>query len=387
MKIFIKYRIYLLLVIICGTCSEPYTPEISKYENILVIDGIITDDPGPCEVRLTRSFKYGDKESIPEQYATVFITDDLGNIASMAESSPGLYRTINPDFRGITGRQYRLHVSTSDLESYESEFVELKKVPAIENLYAEFGEQAGNTEVEQGFHIYVDTYDPENLTRYYRYDFEETWQIAVPYPSYYLVEDDQLVFRTEPTNPCWRTEPSEDILVTTSEQMQSDIIRKFPVHFVSTKGNRLTIRYSILVRQYSLTREAYVFWDQIRATNQDLGTLFDKQPAQIRGNIFNVNDPDAPVLGFFEASCMASERIFLTHSDVPAGTKLTSGFVDCYAQYLIIPKNRFMEYSNRGYCMVYDASSAEVVFGLGVVATFRCCDCSFTGSKIKPDFW
>jgi hypothetical protein len=383
----LKYIAIIVLVIIFGTCSEPYTPEISKYENILVIDGFITNDQGPYTVRLSRSFKYGETESLPEQNAVVFVKDDQGNIASFEETSPGLYSTIDPDFRGLIGRQYQLYVNTNDLQTYESEFVELKKVPAIENLYAEFGEKTGKTELEQGFYIYVDTYDPENQTRYYRYDYVETWQFGVPYPSHYIVEDGLLVFRTEEVGSCWKTVNSEDILVTTSENMQSDIIRRFPVHFVSTVSNRLTIRYSILVRQYSITREAYVFWEQLKATNQEMGTLFDKQPAQVKGNIYNVDNIESPVIGFFEASCVDSKRIFLTHSNVPAGTKLTSGFADCYSQYLIIPKNNYLEYSNRGYCMVLDASNEQILFGLGVVSTFRCCDCTLTGSAIRPDFW
>lgn len=387
MRKLLKYLACSILVIIIGTCSEPYTPEISKYENILVVDGIITDDPGLCQVRLSRSFKYGDTESLPEQYALVFIKDDEGNIISMEETSPGMYRTIDRDFRGVIGRHYQLYVHTVDQQEYESDVVELKKVPAIENLYAEFGEKAGKTELEQGFQIYVDTYDPQNQTRYYRYEYVETWEFSVPYPSYYIVKDGLLQFRTENVNNCWKTAESEDILVTSSEQMQSDIIRRFPVHFVSTVSNRLSIRYSILVRQYSMTREAYVFWEQLRATNQGLGSLFDKQPAQIRGNIYNIHNAESPVIGFFEATCVDSKRIFLTRSSVPPGTKITSGFSDCHFQYLIIPKSRYLEYSNRGYCIVYDASNEEILFGLGVVATFRCCDCTVTGSNIKPDFW
>ena len=223
MRKLLKYSVLFIILIICGTCSEPYTPEISKYEDILVIDGIITNEPGPYEVRISRSFKYSDSEGQPEHHATVLIKDDQGNIASMEETSPGIYSTIDPDFRGIIGRQYQLYVNTYvDQQVYESEFVELKKVPEIENLYAEFGEKASDTELEQGFHIYVDTYDPENQTRYYRYDFVETWEFYVPYPSYYLVESGQLVFRTERVGDCWKTANSEDILVTTSENMQSD---------------------------------------------------------------------------------------------------------------------------------------------------------------------
>lgn len=387
MRKLIKYPAVLVIIIISGTCSEPYTPELTKYEDILVIDGMITNGPGPYTVRLSRSFAYSDSESSPEQYANVLIKDDQDNVESLEEISPGVYSTIDQDFMGVIGRHYQLYIITADQQIWESEYVELKKVPEIENLYAEYIEKIGKTEIEEGFQIYVDTYDPDDQTRYYRYDYEETWEYNVPYPSYYLVENKLLVFRTENVGRCWRTSPGEDIVVTTSENMQSDIIRRFPVHFVSTNSSRLSIRYSILVRQYSLSREAYIYWEQLKATNQELGTMFDKQPSRIRGNIYNINDPEIPVLGFFEATSVATERLFLLRSDLPSNAILKTEFADCRSEYLIIPKNLYVQYDEWGYCMVYDASNEEILFGLGVVSMFRCCDCTLTGSNIMPSFW
>lgn len=375
------------MIAISGTCSEPYTPELSKYEDILVIDGVITNEPGPYTVRLSRSFQYSDLEGLPERQADVLIKDDQGNVAALEETSPGVYSTNDPGFRGIIGRYYQLYVYTADQQIWESEYVELKKVPEIENLYAEFGEKTGKNEIEKGFQIYVDTYDPDNQTWYYRYDYEETWEYGVPYPSYYLVKNGLLMFRTEEVGRCWRTFPSEDIIVTTSENMQSDIVRRFPVHFVSTGSNRLSVRYSILVRQYSMSREAYVYWEQLRIANEEPGTMFDKQPAQIRGNIYNINNPEMPVIGFFEATSVDSERLFITRSDLPIDTKLTSEFDDCRSEYLVIPKNLYTQYDNWGYCMILDAKTEEILFGLGVISLFRCCDCTLTGSNIKPSFW
>jgi hypothetical protein len=385
-KIF-KYLFILIIIIISGTCSEPYTPELSKYEDILVIDGVITNEPGPYTVRLSRSFHYSELEGLPEQQADVLIKDDQGNIAALEETSPGVYSTIDPDFRGIIGRNYQLIIYTADEQIWESEFVELKKVPEIGNLYAEFGEKTVHNKNKEGFQIYVDTYDPDNQTRYYRYDYEETWEYSVPYPSYYLVKNGLLLFRTENVGRCWRSLPSEDILVTSSENMQSDIIKRFPVNFVSTDNNRLSIRYSILVRQYSLSREAYVYWNQLSVATQNVGTMFDKQPAQIRGNVYNLNNPEMPVIGFFEATSVDTKRLFLTRSDLPKDAKQTSEFASCRSDYLVIQKSLYLQYDEWGYCMVLDVSNAEILNGLGVVSRFKCCDCTLTGSNIMPSFW
>jgi hypothetical protein len=386
MKRLIDYIATFLLIIITGTCSEPYTPEISKYENLLVVDGVITNETGPCTVKLSRSFKYNDTEGIPERQALILIKDDQGNAVPLLEASPGIYQTTDQNFKGIIGRQYQLYIQTSDHQVWESEDVELKKVPEIQNLYAEFEKKPGELGNEEGFQVYIDTYDPDNQTRYYRYDFEETWEFIVPYPSYYFVENNLLKFRQEKVGNCWKTISSDEIIVTTSENMQSDIIKRFPVHYVSTASNRLGIRYSILVRQYSLSRESYVYWKQVKDVNQDLGTIFDKQPAQIRGNIYNVNDPEMPVIGFFEATCVDSARLFITRSQLPSNAVLVSEFARCRYDYLVIGKNNFLEYDERGYCMVLDDLSLGPG-GLGVVKPFECCDCTLTGSNIRPSFW
>jgi hypothetical protein len=336
-----------IIILICGTCSEPYTPEISKYENMLVVDGIITDESGPYTVRLSRSYRYSETEGLPEQNAIVLIKDNLGNATSLLEIAPGIYKTTDQYFRGIIGRQYQLYIQTDDMQVWESEYVELKKVPEIERIYAEFEERPAQLGTEEGFQIYIDTQDPDNNTKYYRYNF-----------------------------------------VTTSENMQSDIIRRFPVHFVSTASNRLSIRYSILITQYSMSREAYVYWKQVKDVNQELGTIFDKQPAQIRGNIYNVNNPETPVIGFFEATCADSARLFITRSELPSDAVLISEFAWCRDNYLVIGKSSFLEFYKRGYCMVLDdLTGYGGPGGLGIVKPFECCDCTVTGTNVRPDFW
>lgn len=393
MKGLLKYLIIFILVVICSACIMPYDPEITRYENVLIIDGLLTDEPESSVVRLSRSIPVRLSRSIPynglERYpgfgATVFIKDDIGNVSMFYETSPGVYRSDNPDFRGIAGRSYQLYVITKDEQRYESDFVTLKKAPEINSVYAEFGVNPGDVGMEDGFHIYIDTYDPENSTRFYRYEYEETWVFSVPYPSRYEIVDDSLVFRNEDLERCWRTVPSSDILITSNEKLESNIIHKFPVHFVSVETNRLSIRYSILVKQYSLSREAYTFWDQLKKSNQDQGTLFDSQPMQTRGNIYNIDNPESPVIGFFEATSITKKRIFLTRLDVPPHIRVKTGFEDCRYKYYVIDKNSFDPSTSR--CIVDYTSSEYISQGIGMTYDFKCCDCTLAGSNIRPDFW
>jgi hypothetical protein len=396
MKGLLKYLIISVLIVICSSCIFPYDEEITRYEDVLIIDGLLTDEPESSVVRLSRSIPVGLSRSLsysseekPDSQATVFIKDDLGNVYPFYETStsPGEYRSDNPDFRGIPGTNYQLYVITKDEQQYESDFMTLKKAPEIDSLYAEFGINQEDGSMEAGFNIYLDTYDPENSTRFYRFEYEETWEFTVPFESKYIIKNDQLVLRNEDVQRCWRTVPSIDIIIVSNERLESDVIQKFPIHFISFQTNRLGIRYSILVKQYSMSREAYAFWEQLKKSNQDQGTLFDIQPMQTIGNIYNIDDPKSPVIGFFEAASISEKRIFLTKADVLPGFKAKNEYEECRYKKTIVNKNNFDPARYSRYCILDYTAINEFETGIAMTWSFVCCDCTLFGSNIMPDFW
>ena len=82
MKIFIKYSLIITsLFWLCG-CIEPYDVKIDKQEKMLVVNGLITNEPGPYTIKLTTSYNYGDYFGAVDPYvdgATVSIQDETGN--------------------------------------------------------------------------------------------------------------------------------------------------------------------------------------------------------------------------------------------------------------------------------------------------------------------
>ena len=72
-----------------------------------------------------------------------------------------------------------------------------------------------------------------------------------------------------------------------------------PISFVEHFSNDF---YLIHIHQYSLTENAYKFWDALYGQSSNVGSIFDPQPARIKGNLFYIDDTEAPVHGFFGAS-------------------------------------------------------------------------------------
>ena len=117
----------LLWLTLAPSCVEPFYPEIEAYENILVVDGSITDENKPYLVKLSRSFSYGEYNHYPVQGALVMVMDDEGVSYDLAEEESGSYYSDRASFTGMEGRQYQLRVVLAGGRTYESDWVSLKR--------------------------------------------------------------------------------------------------------------------------------------------------------------------------------------------------------------------------------------------------------------------
>jgi hypothetical protein len=108
-----KRILYLLLLLVSG-CTEKYDFKFPEQEPKLVVEGIVTNGPGPHYVRLTLSkssfeMNYNDSAGysqfndgyIPVLDATITISDDTGNTDTLIHSPDSAYRYFYWDEAGI----------------------------------------------------------------------------------------------------------------------------------------------------------------------------------------------------------------------------------------------------------------------------------------------
>ena len=189
-----------------------------------------------------------------------------------------------------------------------------------------------------GMEIKVNTHDDSDQTRYYRWEWIETWEIITPITSSFYPDEAR----------CWQTAGTGMISIGTSEHLIHDVIEDYPIYFVSTETNKLRIKYSVLVNQYSLSREAYSYWKNLQDITQNTGTLFDPTPAMVTGNISNTSNPEIPVLGIFQASALKQERIFIDRAEIPNAQDIASGYSSCIF-YDVIDSVEIDYYTNHGF--------------------------------------
>jgi hypothetical protein len=363
-------------------CIDPFYPDIQEYENVLVVDGLITDENMVYQVRLSRTLHFDDIDKKPVPDAVVQVIDDLGNTYMFTEVTSGTYQSDPNEFAGRSGRKYKLLIETTDGNKYESAFEELKKIPDIDSIHWQYKEKPSidpNNPVK-GIEILVDTHDPENKTRYYSWNWYETWEFLTPYQK-----------DTLPSH-CWKYDSCRVIQIGSTDHLTEDILQNYPLYYISGSTNRLARRYSVLVKQYSLTKEAFNYWSRIKETNENTGTLFDAIPTQVTGNITDLSNPDKPVLGYFQASAVTSSRIFIDRSELMVHKLFVSGGYDyCESQMftdtLNTPRPDYLDLlENYGWVIYYQEVSGNDI-NTYLTNSIACCDCSVSGSPVRPDFW
>jgi hypothetical protein len=367
-----------LLVLITHSCVEPFYPEIEAYENILVVDGFITDENRPYLVKLSRSFSYGEYKHYPVQGALIVIQDENGESFELEEESPGSYYSDATRLTGIEGNQYQLHVILDNGKVYESDWVVLKKAPPIERFDIQFErKETPDPQVfNEGIQVYLNSHDLQNDTWYYRWEWEETWEFTVPMqvPSVNKYR-------------CWQSDVSRSIMIESSRHLTSDKVIDFPIHFVSAGSNRLRNLYSLQVKQHAISQSAYEFWKMQEDLGENAGTLFDPIPTAIPGNIYCIDDPEEPVLGYFEASGVSTRRLFISRDLMPSDVFIPNGFEYCKFKSLTNPNPAVINTMlSNGWIYVDDYNYMDSLI-VRLTNHASCLDCTLTGTNVKPDYW
>ena len=369
------FRILVLMAFLLpGGCIEPFEPDIEKYENILVVDGLITDKKEVYTIRLSRTLRFDESRPIMETGALVEVVDDQGNLFSFNESSDGIYTSDTNSFVGVPGRSYMLMIQTQDGAYYASSVDLLKAAPVIDSVFYKYKEETlpGN-EILQGIEIILDTDDPQNGTRYYRWEWLETWEFSVPYTK----------LGYEAREFCWASEPSDQIVIASTMQLSKDVVNDQRIYFVDNRSNRLLKAYSTLIRQYALTETTYSFWREIELLNEHTGSLFDPPPASVTGNVMNENDPDEPVLGFFQVSGVSEKRFFFRHEELPSLFRAPTEYEFCSMIDVIGPGESYIQ---KGWIVMLRYFDLDIEHTI-LVNFAACYDCTARGSNKRPDYW
>ena len=367
------------LIVGLAACRKSYDPPAIQAPNsYLVVDGFInTGRFSTTTFNLNRNRNLNDSTTIgiPELHAQFSIVGKHGDVYPLTDNAnTGIYTSgaLSLD----TAQQYSVAITTADGRKYASDAVPCKQSPPIDSV---FWSQPGDLT------IYTATHDPAKNSRYYRYDYTETWQHNAELIAAWTLVNNQIAVAdsTDENWYCWSSAQSTNVLITTSVALGQDLITALPLITIPLGDPRVAVEYSILVRQYVLTEDAYNYWNLIEKTSQNVGTLFDLQPTQLIGNIHCITNPSEPVIGYLSASSVQQQRIFIADTVLNAWVNPVS-LPGCRTDVVPYSFDIFPTYP------VTDTSVAPYYFSGGsmIIAPRSCLDCRYQGgTRIKPSFW
>ncbi|MBI9054828.1 MAG: DUF4249 domain-containing protein [Bacteroidales bacterium] len=364
------------ILLLTVNCKEEIALK-NDYNPILIVEGKITNEPGPYIIKITQSRPLDDYGEIPYQNCIVTIHESSGISEDLIEIKPGIYITKEDGMQSEIGNKYSISIISPEGKEYVSDYQELLEPIEIQSFYSEliYLENLNFTPNGlPGHQFYADTKDSPNADNYFLWEMVESYQYTADFELYSIFDGFVTLYTNLNELPqydnlyrCWKTENVHYIYTGETNTLNSNKITRQALHFVGTDTKKLMERYSVLLNQYTIEEDAFFYWREIEKQISEKNSLAVSQPYNIPGNVINVNDPDETVCGFFTVASINQKRIFVDKPRAPFY------YETCCIGCIKGPPPVIMG--------IYDGNSLTRT-------TESCIDCrSKGGATVKPDFW
>lgn len=338
----LEKRHWLIALLSLLACVDPIDFEVPPAEEQLVVEGNITDGPGPYYVKLSKAMSIDGVTQTPSPVAGAEVTlfDDRGQSELLEEQAQGLYLTKGA-IRGTVGHRYHIRIETEG-KIYESEPDVLNPVGEITNIRYEY--EARTKQMQFGevaddiFNIYIDA-DAGPLTEnFVRWRFTGTYKVLTnpelhrtlalefwydtPLPcSGYVIAPvapaGELRKERECTCcTCWVNQYETAPQLSDMQLIDGSEFRNMKVGEVPINGATFHDKYLVQVEQLSLSRTAFDFFRLLRAQKEGAMSLFLPPSAEIISNVKSINN-SLPVAGIFYASAVTRKTLYILPESVP----------------------------------------------------------------------
>ncbi|MEZ5070440.1 MAG: DUF4249 domain-containing protein [Bacteroidales bacterium] len=372
----------LIGLMVCGGCIEPFEPELNESQSSVVIVGTLTDKPGRQEVRISRTSSYRLPEHLPLENCIVTASNQRGEMIHYLEEEAGLYVADAPDDFLETGDAASLFVIDPDGQEIRSEYDTVLACPSIDRTYYEI--QSRETEDPErtliGLQFYLDMSGAATDARDVIWRVEESWEYwAALIGTHRWHENGEWEeFRSNPLFKCWHQEKVQEVYTGSSRTLSENRMERVELNYVSSQTDRLSVTYSLLVRQQSLTRSSFDYWSRMQDQAMASGGLFETQAATIPGNLSMDGDSGGPVLGHFTVCQEKESRIFVHNNNL---FDFSVQHIECEYQ----PMSVIYTWDPIVWPIyLYNPGNFEPL----LTAESYCFDCRLQGgSPIQPEFW
>lgn len=308
-----KYFLLLIFPILWG-CKEIYEPEINNTNTAIVIQGLLTNNPGQVSVRVSRAVSFDSTDNRqPIEKAIVKIHDDRGAEFELFHTSSGVFK--NDNLYAQLGRTYTLTVTTADGLKYESSPQQLSQSFKQDSIYGNYLTKEIMSQNDYGDYFYVSQDGIETFVDLSSGTSEVPkcrYELSVTVLYYYTIPG-----LPPPIVYCWKTfNPNANSNVTKTKFDKSiGVVKKHNINFFSTnifnydeRPNLSIAAFLLILNKYNLSAEVHKFYEDLNNQLTASGKIFDPSPSQLIGNMKCTTNSDKMVFGLFEVS--SSEKYY-----------------------------------------------------------------------------
>lgn len=268
-----------LALFIFTSCEEPFSLDLEESAPKVVIEGLVTNQPGYQRVKVSWSTSFYNTGGSPRiTNAQVNVADNTGEVINFVHNprnhkdSVGFYFP-STRFVGVLGRTYTLSVTVNNQLYQGSD--RLVSVISMDSLKYEINEDQQRDPQKTGkyYELLMYAKEPQNERNFYLFQF---------------YRNDSLTFLND-----------TDIYYS-DDELLGENISGFPSPVYFGKGDKARVEV------FSLTREGYVFYNDLWSIlNNDGGGMFGPIPSSPRTNLSN------GALGFFQVSAVTNTSVVI----------------------------------------------------------------------------
>lgn len=266
-----KFFLFILswIALLLYSCEDVIDVELEDGETLLVVDGWVTDRPGPYTVTLSTTAPYFSNQATPKVTgAVVEISDDEGNSEVLTEVEDGRYQTQN--ITGKVGNTYYLKIRVGE-DSYEAESY-LPLAPPTDSLTYRKEKDDDTEEESKSIHLYY--HGPENPGK------GDYFRVKIFQNDEFLNEPDDLIYASD-------------------EFVDGNYIGDLETANGFETGDKARIEL------HAITEGAFYFFDEMWRQSSNQGPFSDP-PSNIRTNIKTIQSTQfSKAIGFFGTSSVS----------------------------------------------------------------------------------
>ena len=308
-----------------SSCVYPFEAELDGESGTFVIEGdVLIGEVMNVKLSYTAPINGSGLFTAPEK-ASVWVEDDKGGHypgtpAHSDRYHPGEF-TVDMT-KADPSLKYRLRVDNLETyRSYASSWQAVCRAPQIDSLSYIVDEEKSKLNIALSMH--------SQSGSYFKWSYREDWEYHSEYSAkikylppvrltdtwnqgYGLVVD--IVYPEKNHYYCWNYAYSSEIMLFSTESQTEDRFVDLEFHTIPRDNKRISVLYHIDVQLEPITKEAYLYWDNIKNNSEYNGNLFAPNPSEMVGNIRCLNDTTELVMGFINVAERDTQELFYNNS-------------------------------------------------------------------------